>query len=321
MKKGLNINFIKYSKPMAIISACILGLGLLVAILFPVDLDISFKGGTQIKFSYIGDMDRDGLEQMVEQELGETVEAKDATTYDGERELKTVTFYLTKNLDSTVTDKMEKTVIEKYKDFELTHVSTNSLSPSMGKMFFAKCLVAVALATVLLLIYVGFRFRKIGGLSAGVFGILALLHDMLIASLAFVVFRIPLDDNFVAVMLTILGYSLNDTIVIFDRIRENRRLNDRSTPVSEIVNTSVNQSFTRTLNTAVATLIAIGTVAVLALINGMDSILSFALPMTFGVVSGFYSSVFLCAPLWSKWVEHKEKRSAEKKALKKGKKK
>ena len=203
---------------------------------------------------------------------------------------------------------MEKTVIEKYKDFELTHISTNSLSPTMGQMFFIKCLVAVGLAALLLLIYVAFRFRKIGGLSAGLFGIFALINDMLIAYLAFVVFRIPLNDNFVAVMLSVLGYSLNDTIVIFDRVRENRRLSDEKTPISDIVNKSVNQSFVRTMNTSITTVLAIGTVTVLAFATGMDAIISFALPMTFGVLSGFYSSVFLCTPLWGKWVEHKEKR-------------
>lgn len=317
MKKSLNIDFVKHSKILAIISACILVVGLIFSVIFPVDLDISFKGGTQVKFSYVGDLDKDALKDMVEEQLGESVEMKDATTYDGEKELNTATFYLTKSLDSEQTDAMEKAVIEQYKDFELTHVSTNSLSPTMGNLFFAKCLVAVALAAILLLIYVAIRFRKIGGLSAGVFAICALLHDMLIGYLAFVVFRIPLNDNFVAVMLSILGYSLNDTIVIFDRVRENRRLSDGKATIGEIVNKSVNQSFIRTLNTSITTVLAIGTVTVLAFINGMDAIISFALPMTLGILSGFYSSVFLCTPLWSKWIEHKEKKEAAKKLSKK----
>ncbi len=319
MKK--TIDFVKYGKRLGIISACVLIVGLLFSVIFPVDLDISFKGGTQVKFSYVGDINKTELKQQVEEQLGEKVEMKDATTYDGEKQLNTATFYLTKNLDSEKTDKMEKAVIEKYKDNELTHVSTNSLSPTMGKLFFAKCLVAVALAAALLLIYVAIRFRKIGGLSAGLFGIMALVHDMLIAYLAFVVFRIPLNDNFVAVMLSVLGYSLNDTIVIFDRVRENRRLSDPKTPIAEIVNKSVNQSFVRTMNTSITTVLAIGTVTVLALINGMDAIVSFALPMTIGVLSGFYSSVFLCTPLWCRWVEHKQKKLEAKKATAKGNKK
>jgi preprotein translocase subunit SecF len=188
-----------------------------------------------------------------------------------------------------------------------------SLQASYGRTFFVKCLVAVALASLLVVLYVGLRFRNIGGTSAAAMSLLALLHDVLIAYFVFVIFRIPLNDNFVAVILTILGYSLNDTIVIYDRIRENRKKLDKKTSVSEIVNLSLGQSFTRTLNTSICTLLAIGTVAVIALITGMDSIVSFALPMSVGVVVGFYSSTFLCSPFWAVWVE----KSAARKALKK----
>lgn len=312
MKKDMNMDFMKNCKICAIISAAILVVGLLVSIIFPVDLDIEFKGGTQIKFSYVGDLDKAGLKSLVEDKLGESVKMTDATTYDGERELSTATFYLTKNLDNEVIDAAEKAAVEQYKDFELTHVSSNSLSATMGQQFLIKCLVAVALAAVFLLLYVTFRFRKIGGFSAGVFAILALLHDMLMAYLAFVVFRIPLNGNFVAVMLTVLGYSLNDTIIIFDRVRENRRLSDAKTPIRDIVNRSVNQTFVRTMNTSITTLLAIGTVTVLSIAFGMDAITSFALPMTIGVISGFYSSIFLCVPLWGKWVEYRENNSKKK---------
>ena len=163
----------------------------------------------------------------------------------------------------------------------------------------------------------GLRFRKIGGLSAGIMALLALLNDLLVAYFAFVIFRIPLDDNFVAVVLSILGYSLNDTIVIYDRIRENRRIMDKKTPIAEVVNVSLNQSFVRTMNTTICTFIAVATVAVLALATSMDSIVSFAVPMMFGVVSGFYTSTCLCSPIWVAWVEHKEKKEAAQKAAKK----
>ncbi len=310
-------DYSKNAKRFALISAGIMLVGLLLTFILGVELDISFKGGTEIKFSYTGTLDSAALEKAVEKELGKEVEFKEATTYvneDGkEKELHTATFYLSEDLDTKVTDGMQKKMVAAYKENELEHLSTNSLSATMGSQFFIKCLVAVALAALFLLIYVGFRFRKIGGISAGLFGILALIHDMAIAFFTFVIFGIPLNDNFVAVMLTILGYSLNDTIVIFDRVRENRKLMSGKTPINKIVNLSVSQSFTRTLNTAVATFVAIGTVTVLAIINGMDSILSFALPMTFGVISGFYSSVYLCAPLWSKWIEHKESREKTKK--------
>ena len=160
------------------------------------------------------------------------------------------------------------------------------------------CMVAVALASILMLVYVAFRFRKIGGWSAGLMALIALMNDCLVSYFVFVIFRIPLDDNFVAVILTILGYSLNDTIVVYDRIRENRRLLGPKSDLATVVNLSLNQSFTRTLNTSVATFMAVCCVTVVALIYQLDSILSFSVPMMFGVVSGFYTSVFLASPLW-----------------------
>lgn len=306
MKKTMNIDFNKNVKITGLISAAILIFGLLFSVIFPVELDLEFKGGTEMVFSYVGDLDKAGLQDLVEEKIGHKVDAKDATTFDGEKELNTVTYYLTEHLDNEVTEAAEKAAVEKYKDFELTSVQSRSLSASMGSLFLLKCLVALGVAALLLLVYVAIRFRKIGGWSAGMFGILALVHDMLIAYLAFVVFRIPLNGNFVAVMLSVLGYSLNDTIVVFDRVRENRRLSDAKTPISTIVNQSVNQCFVRTLNTSITTLLAIGTVTVLALVFGMDAITSFALPMTIGVIAGFYSSTFLCVPLWGKWVERKQ---------------
>ena len=198
-------------------------------------------------------------------------------------------------------------------DNAITGAGSNSLQPSLGRAFFIKCLVAVALAGLFLLIYVGFRFRKIGGLSAGVMGILALVHDLFFVYFAFVVFRIPLDDNFVAVMLAILGYSLNDTIVIYDRIRENRR-KMKGASVDEVVNKSLNQSLTRTFNVALAVFLAVLTITIVGVVWQLDSIISFAIPMLFGTISGFYTSVFLSAPVWAMWIKRKEAKNPTKSA-------
>ena len=206
---------------------------------------------------------------------------------------------------------------EQYPDNAFAQLSLSNVSAAMGTKFLQKSLVAVVFALVLILLYIAFRFKKIGGLTGGMMAVLALLNDLLVAYFAFVIFRIPLDDNFVAVVLSILGYSLNDTIVIYDRIRENRRIMDKKTPIAEVVNVSLNQSFVRTMNTTICTFIAVATVAVLALATSMDSIVSFAVPMMFGVVSGFYTSTCLCSPIWVAWVEHKEKKEAAQKAAKK----
>ena len=123
----------------------------------------------------------------------------------------------------------------------------------------------------------------------------------------------PLNDNFIAVVLMILGYSLNDTIVIYDRVRENRRKSGPKTTTTELVNNSVNQCFTRTICTSVTTIIAIGSVLAVSLIYGISSIISFALPMMIGLVSGSYSSICIACPLWVMWKNYSDKKKAEKK--------
>ena len=301
-----NFDFIKTRKICVIVSLCILALGLLFNLIFGTKLDVEFSGGTLIRYSYEGTVDQAAVQEVARRVLGNeatvTLENVDNTDVASVSLAKEITLETQTELNKAVTEAFPGS-----KQF-----SANTLSATMGHLFFIKCIVAVVLAAALLLVYVGLRFRKIGGLSAGAFALLALLHDLLICYFVFVVFRIELNDNFVAVLLTILGYSLNDTIVIFDRVRENRRRN-KTMPISEVVNLSVNQSFTRTLITTIAVFIAIATVVVVGLVMRIDSILSFALPMLFGVVSGFYSSVFLASPLWAWWREnHAEK--AKKKA-------
>ena len=297
------IDFIKHRKIFALISAAILLLGLIVNLIFGVELDIAFKGGTLLKYSFEGTLNESAVTEFVVSKLPN---AEVELTEDGENGFNVISISLNDDLDSKTQTTFKDTLSKQYPDNKIAELSTNSLQPSNGRSFFLKCLAAIALASLFLVIYVGLRFRNIGGVSAGVMALLALLHDILFAYFAFVIFRIPLNDNFVAVVLTILGYSLNDTLVIYDRIRENRKKMDKKTSISDVVNLSLNQSLTRNIFTSVCVMIAIGTVAVVALITSMDSIVSFALPMTIGVVAGFYSSTFLCVPLWGKWVERKQ---------------
>ncbi len=310
MKK--QFDFIGHRKVFLIISLVIIVAGILCSILMPIDLDISFKGGTLVRYTFSGDLDEGQVDDFVSAQLGRSVEVPPFSSDMSGTSL--IEISLPDQLSVEELDALHAAMAEEYSDHNITLVQANSLKPSMGRNFLIKCLVAVALAAIFLVIYVALRFRKIGGWSAGAMAVVALFHDLLIAFFAFVVFRIPLNDNFVAVLLSILGYSLNATIVVYDRIRENRRLMDAKTPLSEIVNVSLNQSFTRTLNTSICTFLAIGTVAVIALAMNLESIVSFAVPMMFGVLSGFYSSVCLCSPTWVLWQEHRDKKEALKKA-------
>ena len=305
----LNFDFVSRRKLMAIISLCLFALGILLSFVVGVDLDISFKGGTLVKYSYTGTLDKADVEALAKEHMGSGV-AVDMTA-SGSTQILSMSKadVMSPEEQDALLDAFQK----KFTGNKIESLQVNALEASMGQSFFIKCLVAVALAAVLLIVYVGFRFRKIGGISAGLMAVYALLNDLMVAYLAFVIFGIPLNDNFVAVMLTILGYSLNDTIVIFDRIRENRgRMGKES--IGAIVNLSLNQSLGRAISTSVSTIIAMACVAVVAAIMNLDSILSFAVPMLFGLISGSLTSLFLCPPLWSAWVEHKEGKKAKAKA-------
>lgn len=207
---------------------------------------------------------------------------------------------------------LEKALEIKYPnvDFEISSVS--SVDPVMGKEFFGKCLVAMLVASLFMVLYVAFRFRKIGGFSAGLTAIVAVVNDCFVAFTAFVVFGFPIDDNFVAVILTIIGYTLNSTIVIYDRVRENKKKLGPKVPVAQLVNRSINETLARTIYTNLTFLMSVLAVVAVAVIFGISSILSFAVPMLFGIISGCYSSLFISNILWVMWQEKKEARKAKK---------
>ncbi len=181
-----------------------------------------------------------------------------------------------------------------------------TVEPFVGKRFFTNGMIAVGLAFFLILLYVGYRFRNIGGFSAGFMAIVALVHDCLVVTATFVLFKIPLNDSFIAALLTIIGFSINDTIVIYDRIRENRRIMPKAT-TEELVDTSISQSLTRSINTSVAVFMAIAITFIFAQIYDIESIKKFALPMMFGTVSGCYSTICIAGPLWTMWKNHRAK--------------
>ena len=294
-------NFVANLKTWLLVSGAIMLVGILCLCIFGVKLDISFKGGTRIQYSYTEAPDLDQLAASAEDVLKHDVEiAKDDS---GDTKLVTIT--LTENISGDDQEALHARVAEDFPNSEMVVFNSNTLSASMGTKFLLRCLLALGLAAVLLIVYVGFRFRKIGGVPAGVSALIALVHDLLVVFFTFVIFGIELDNNFVAVMLTILGYSLNDTIVIFDRVRTLRRRSDAS--LEDVVNDSLHHVLRRTIVTTVTTCLAIVAVLVVALVMGVDSIISFALPMLLGAISGSYSSLFLSGPIWVRWMNAREK--------------
>ncbi len=195
----------------------------------------------------------------------------------------------------------------KFPDAKLELSSSSMVEPFFGQKFLRNGIIAIALSAILVMIYVWIRFSRIGGLSAGVMALVALFHDCLVVFFTCVIFGIPIGDSFVAVTLSIIGYSVNDTIVIYDRIRENTRLHP-TTSVQVITDLSISQSITRSVNTNIAVFLSVSLVYVLASYNSIESIQSFALPMAIGAVSGCYSTICIAGPLWVSWKNYSAKR-------------
>ena len=202
-----------------------------------------------------------------------------------------------------------------FKDNNFKSLDGNTVNPTLAGAFLGKSLFAVIFAGLLVVVYIGIRFRKIGGVSAGLSAFVALVHDVIIAFFACTICGLEIDTNFFAVALTLFGYSLNATIVIFDRIRENRKMLPGLT-VREQVNKSISETFMRSLITSLATFLAIVCVVVVAEFFGVTALRSFAIPMSVGVVAGCFSSVFIAGPVWVKWMEYAEKRAPKSKKSK-----
>lgn len=281
-----------------IVSVVIIAAAALVSVIGGVDLAIEFKGGTLIEYSYEGDIDTVAVADAVNDAIGESVTVKTGESMANDSKTVTLSFASGEGLTNTKQTALTTALQEKFADNKLEVYSSSDVSPSNGKEFFLKCFVAVAFAAVIMIIYIGFRFRKIGGISAGCMAVVALIHDALMVFACFAFFRFDIDDNFMAVILTILGYSINATIIIYDRIRENKRIYGTKKPLSELVNMSVTQTVGRSIHTNVTTIISMLTVCIVCLITGVTSIIPFVFPIIIGMLAGVYSSNVIAPTLW-----------------------
>ena len=310
--KTPSINFIGNRKKFYTFSCALIAVVLVFCGIFGVKMDVEFKGGSMITLAYEGDADLNDLKSTIGTELGKSnLTLQTGSDISGNQTL-TVTLPGSDTLTTEQLDNLLAALNEQYPDNNFVQNEVSNVDATIGKEFLLKSVVALVAACVLILFYVAYRFRKIGGLKAGSTAIVALLHDMFVVFGVFVLLRIPLNGNFIAALLTILGYSINDTVVIYDRIRENSALyGKKQMSLAELVNLSVNQSFARSLMTSITTCLALGVVCVVSVIYRLDSIYSFAFPLLFGMVSGVYSTICIATPLWVDW---KNKKKAAKKA-------
>ena len=174
---------------------------------------------------------------------------------------------------------------------EENHISAETISSTVSKEMRMDAFIAVLVATFFMLIYIWLRFKDIRFASSAV---LALIHDVLVVLAFYALFRVSVGSTFIACMLTIVGYSINATIVIFDRIRENMRGVKKNEELAEVVNRSITQTLTRSIYTSLTTFIMVAVLYIL----GVSSIRDFALPIMVGIVCGAYSSVCITGSLW-----------------------
>lgn len=312
--RKINIDFNKSLKKVLIVYAVIFLAGIVFIFVpgFGVKLDINFGGGTKISYSYTGDISDGDIESTAKGVLDKSFTVSKSTSLAGDTKTFEIALVGKNSVSAEKQEELTKSLTEKFADNDIALYNSNSVSPTVAGSFFVKSVVAVVITAILVVIYVGIRFRRIGGVSAAVTALCALVFDVLITFFTCVLFKLQLDSNYIAVVLTILGYSLNDTIVIYDRVRENKRLMPDA-EIGEVVNASINTTLKRNVITSLTTFVAVMTIVTVSELFGLSTLRTFAVPMAFGIVSGAVSSLFIAGPLWVIWKRYKAKKAAAKK--------
>ena len=289
-----------------IISCALILAGIVGLFLNGVRLDITFSGGAKITYSYTGsEIDATQVETLVKNTLNRDATVQHATGYQTDDISLVISMAGTESLTTEEQDKLYDAIVAQFPENTIEQGSTTNVEASIGNRFLRNGLLAIALATVFIIVYVSFRFSVVSGFTAAMTALIALFHDIAMVFFVFVLFEIPINDGFIAVVLTILGYSINDTLVIFDRIRENKRLSGNKINNVDLVNKSIEQSLTRTVNTSLMSLAALVLVLIFGAVKGISSIVNFALPMMVGIISGCYSSTLLAPILWCSFKKSK----------------
>lgn len=302
----LRFDFFKNRYAFLLVSIILIVFGTVFGFINGVELDISFRGGSILQYSYDGELSPGEAEDVIQTALGQPVTAQVTEDFATSSTSLIVQVAGTESLTVEEQQLIRETLVNAFPDLNVEAEDIQTVDPFIGREMFIRGLLAILVASALIVAYVWIRFRTISGPSAGVFALFALLHDVTIAFLVFVVMRAALDDNVIAVVLSILGWSVNDTIVTYDRIRENAR-NHGKLSIVDNVNLSVHQSLSRSVHTSVCAFIAVAIAYVFALLYGIESVREFSLPMMIGIIAGSVSSILMASQFWAQW---KSKRRA-----------
>ncbi len=305
------LKFAEHAKKFFLLSGLIIVAGIAILSIYRLNLGIDFTSGTRADIV----AESNTTEQSVRDDLVELGLEPESLTKSGD---KTVVARYSKDLDKNQIAELQSFFEEKYGETPMT----STVSPVVGQELVKNAIKALLIASVAIIIYVTIRFEWRMGLPA----VLALLHDVFIMIAVFSFFRLEVDITFIAAVLTIVGYSINDTIVTLDRIRENNKkmkVYHSEDDINRLINTSLRQTMTRSLNTVITVII----VVVFLVFMGSESIFTFSVALLVGLISGVYSSLFIAIQLWGvlkkrqlrknggKLVVYEEKRSNDDKVL------
>lgn len=298
-KERKTIDFIGNWKKYVIISGAVVVIcvaGIIINIAGPkkamLNYALDFVGGTSTSVSIGQDTEiTDGLKDQVLDVVKSATGLTGEVSSSDDKGIKKITIRTT-----ALTEEQSNTVrTELAKKFNTNEgqIESETISASVSSEMKTDAIVATLIAAVCMLLYIWIRFRKF---ATGASAVLALVHDIIVVFTVYVVGSsfIQVGSTFIACMLTIVGYSINDTIVVFDRIRENQKGTSARTNLAEVINRSITETLSRSINTSVTTFIMVFILALL----GVSSVRQFAIPLIVGVISGCYSSVCVAAPLW-----------------------
>lgn len=287
MFQNRTFSFVKHFKIFLIVAVIFMATGIvsLVTLPFGVNLfnmDVDFLGGMTMTYDLGEKADTEAVESLAK----EVLEGKlSSVTTAGNEGTQVVIKSLFVPMETR--DELTAAIQENYEGAEI--VSSSSVSASVSEDLRNSAVISALVAVLCMLVYIGIRFDFRSGLAA----VIALCHDLLVMLSAYIIFRLPFNVNFIAAALTILGYSINATIVVFDRARENAKANPKA-DFADVMDRSIWQTLTRSINTTVTTLLTI----TMVIIMGVTSIRNFCWPLFIGIVAGCYSSVCISGNVW-----------------------
>ncbi|MDF2866124.1 MAG: protein-export rane protein SecF [Clostridia bacterium] len=283
------MNFLKYRYFWIAISLIVIISGVGYGLVTGFKFDIDFMGGTKIQADLKAEFDNNEIENIVNDIIGTKPLVQKMSS--GQSSVSITTDVISEEQSTKIVESLK----EKFPNMD--EPTTKNIQPSFGKNLIDSSILAIIVSMVFILLYVAIRFRTLGFVAA-LTALAALAHDVLVIIAFYGIFKLPINSTFVAVLLTIIGYSINDTIIVYDRIRENKRKITKSTDLADTINTSLNQTMTRTINTSLTVLVSIVVVLIYAQVYDQQVLKEFALPLTIGLVAGSYSSIFIASSLW-----------------------